>query len=63
MEGDWGHNFIMLTDNSNANFVFVHVLLLHAMSLYSMTIRLSYVRIIIDYLSHFNSIVTSHLVT
>ena len=42
MEGDWGHNSIMLTGISNANFVFVHVSLLHAMSLYLMTIRLSY---------------------
>ena len=30
MEGDWGHNSIMLT----GNFVFVHVSFLHAMSLY-----------------------------
>ena len=54
MEGDWGHNAIMLTGNSNAilcSFMY-HVSLLHAMSLYSMTIRLSSIRNLIDYVPH-----------
>ena len=34
MEGDWGHNSIMFTGNSNAILCSLYVSLLHALSLY-----------------------------